>query len=87
MPIFFLRLLAISACLSFVFGAVPRESPAAFAGHAKRGGVVNYAEVRARVTHGFAEKANEMADAIAVLQDLSRATLGLTEDITKHCSK
>ena len=35
---------------------------------------VNYADVRARVANAFAEKANELADAIAVVQGLSKDT-------------
>ena len=81
-----LRFLSFCVCICGVLGGVWRESSGAFAS-ATGGRVVNYAEVRARVTHGFVEKANEMADAIAVLQDLSRATVDLTEQITKHCSK
>ena len=53
----------------------------------KDGVIVNYAEIRARVANGFIEKANEMADALAVLQDLSRASSGLREQISKHCPK
>ena len=83
----FLRFLLFCACLCGALGGVLRESPVAFGARAKGGSVVNYAEVRARVAHGFAEKANEMADAIAVLQDLSRTTVDLTDQITKHCSK
>ena len=83
----FLRFLVFSACLCGVLGGDWRQSPLAFGARAKGGSVVNYAEVRARVARGFVEKANEMADAIAVLQDLSRATVGLNEQITKHCSK
>ena len=33
-----------------------------------------YADVRARVANAFAEKANELADAIAVVQGLSKDT-------------
>ena len=35
---------------------------------------INYADVRARVANAFAEKANELADAIAVVQGLSKDT-------------
>ena len=34
----------------------------------------NYADVRHRVSNAFAEKANEIADAIAVVQSLSKET-------------
>ena len=64
-----------------------REAPVVLFARGRGGNIVNYAEVRARVSHGFIEKANEMADAIAVLQDLSKATSGLSEQIAKHCSK
>jgi hypothetical protein len=43
--------------------------------------------VRARVARGFPEKANEIADTISVLQDISRATVDLTEKISVHCSQ
>ena len=39
------------------------------------------------MTHGFIEKANEMANAIVVLQDLSKATVDLSEQIAMHCGK
>lgn len=48
--------------------------------------LVNYAEVRKRVTRSFPEKANEIADVIAVLQELSRNTLDLSTQISAHCS-
>ena len=78
----FLRLLSFCLCLCAV---VSGESSIAFAAHGKFGSSVNYADVRARVAHGFIEKANEMANAIAVLQDLSRATVDLSEQIATHC--
>ena len=36
---------------------------------------INYAYVRKRVQHAFVEKANEVADAIGVVQRLSRKVL------------
>ena len=33
---------------------------------------VDYADVRQRVGHAFAEKANEIADAVAIVQGLSK---------------
>ena len=48
--------------------------------------LVNYAEVRKRVTRSFPEKANEIADVIAVLQELSRSTVDLSKQISAHCS-
>ena len=47
---------------------------------------VNYAEVRDRVTIAFAEKANEIADAIAFIQSLSREAVELLEQASAHCS-
>ena len=46
---------------------------------------VNYAEVRMRVAHAYAEKAYEMSLAISELQSLSRQTAGLLADIEKNC--
>jgi len=51
------------------------------------GGAINYAEVRVRVAHSFPEKANEIADTISVLQDLSKATVDMTDKIVAHCSQ
>ena len=48
--------------------------------------LVNYAEVRKRVTRSFPEKANEIADVIAVLQEISRSTLDLSQQISAHCA-
>jgi len=39
---------------------------------------INYANVRGRVGSAFAEKANEIADAVAVVQGLSRETTRLS---------
>ena len=47
---------------------------------------VNYAEVRKRVTQSFPEKANEIADVIAALQEISRSTVDLSKQISAHCS-
>ena len=41
-------------------------------GHSGR--KMNYGEMRARLVYGFVEKANEMANAIAVLHDLLTET-------------
>ena len=46
----------------------------------------DYAEVRARVTRSLPEKANEVASTISALQDLTRATLDMTEKISLHCA-
>ena len=48
--------------------------------------IVNYAEVRKRVTRSFPEKANEIADVIAVLQEISRSTLDLSQQSSAHCA-
>ena len=48
-------------------------------------GAVNYADVRTRVAHAFAEKAHEMSAVIGVLQTLSKETAALTETIQTHC--
>ena len=66
-----------------------QEKPAAFVARSARSSssTINYAEVRARVARGFPEKANEIADTISVLQDISRATVDLTEKISVHCSQ
>lgn len=46
----------------------------------------NYAEVRARVGSAFAEKAHELADAVAVVQGLSKEATRLLGEIDKQCS-
>ena len=45
----------------------------------------NYAEVRKRVRYAFSEKANEIADAIAVVQSLSAEGSKLLEEIDAQC--
>ena len=49
-------------------------------------GKVNYAEVRKRVGYAFSEKANEIADAIAVVQKLSKDASRLLEEIDAQCA-
>ena len=46
---------------------------------------VDYANVRARVAHAFAEKAHEMSETVAVLQGLSRETRALVDTINANC--
>jgi len=46
---------------------------------------INYADVRRRVGSAFAEKANEIADAVAVVQGLSRETTRLLGEIDTQC--
>ena len=82
-----LRCICFVVCICGMSANVEREGSAALAVRGNGGAVVNYAEIRARVAHGFIEKANEMADAVAVLQDLSKASSGLSEQIKKHCPK
>merc|ERR1712086_524905 len=41
---------------------------------------INYADVRKRVSYAFAEKASEIADAIAVVQSLSKEGATLLEE-------
>ena len=47
---------------------------------------IDYAEVRTRVRYAFSEKANEIADAIAVVQGLSAEGSKLLEEIDAQCS-
>ena len=47
---------------------------------------INYADVRKRVQHAFAEKAHEIADAIAVVQSLSKEGATLMEEIRAQCA-
>ena len=82
-----LRCICFFACLCGILGNLERERSVALSARGHGGGIVNYAEIRARVANGFIEKANEMADALAVLQELSKATSSLSEQITKHCPK
>ena len=57
------------------------------AGRAQEGGVVNYAEVRARLARSLPEKANEISDFIDTLQDISKATVEMTNQISAHCAQ
>ena len=54
---------------------------------ATNGNAVNYADVRLRVKNSYAEKANEIGDTIALLQDISRDTLHLKEQISAQCAQ
>ena len=49
------------------------------------GSVVNYADVRARLANSLPEKANEIADLIDTLQEISRATTEVADKISAHC--
>jgi hypothetical protein len=82
-----MRLFALCAFLCGALCSAWQEKSAAFVTRSESSTTVNYAAVRARVAHGFSEKANEIADTIAVLQDISRATMDLTDQISVHCSQ
>merc|ERR1712072_853538 len=47
---------------------------------------IDYADVRKRVGYAFAEKANEIADAISVVQGLSKEATRLLGEIDAQCS-
>ena len=47
---------------------------------------INYADVRKRVQHAFAEKAYEIADATAAVLSLSKEGATLMEEIRAQCS-
>ena len=47
---------------------------------------INYADVRKRVQHAFAEKANEIADAIAAVQSLSKEGATIMGEIRSQCA-
>jgi hypothetical protein len=47
---------------------------------------INYADVRKRVQHAFVEKANEIADAIGVVQRLSKEGSSLVDEIKAQCA-
>ena len=51
------------------------------------GGAVNYAAVRARLANSLPEKANEIADFIDTLQEISRATMEMSTQISAHCAQ
>ena len=82
-----LRVLCFSMCFSAILGNVEREAPIVFSGRGHGDNIVNYAEMRTRVARAFIEKANEIAEAVAVFQHLSKATSNLSEQIVQHCSK
>ena len=80
------RLLRCFCCFLFALIALS-EKPVAFVASSKISNSVNYADVRARVAKSFPEKANEIGNLIAVLQDLSKATVDLTNQISTHCQQ
>ena len=75
----FLRCLILCVCMCGVYGSGSTDLTGSK--------ITNYADVRSRVAHSFPEKANEIADIISVLQDLSKATVDMTEKISAHCSQ
>lgn len=82
------RFFSFLFCVVAILGNVEREAPIVFAARGHGGDIiVNYAKMRSRVASGFIEKANEIADAVAVFQDLAQATSKLREQIDQHCSK
>ena len=81
MPVF-MRFLAFC----FWIFAVSTSDALGVAATTENTDLVNYAEVRKRVTRSFPEKANEIADVIAVLQEISRSTVDLSKQISAHCS-
>ena len=50
-----------------------------------RASSVNYAEVRMRVSNAFAEKSHEIAQAIDVVQTLSKESLSLLDKAKTQC--
>ena len=48
---------------------------------------VNYADVRARLAKSLPEKANEIADLIDTLQEISQATTEVAGKISAHCTQ
>jgi hypothetical protein len=47
---------------------------------------INYDNGRKRVHHAYAEKANEIVDAIAVVQDLSKEGAAILGEIQAQCA-
>ena len=82
-----LRVMCFCLCFCGIVAEVKSEAPFALVARGHSGSIMNYGEIRARLVHGFVQKANEMADAVAVLQNLSKETSALSEQIVKHCSK
>ena len=81
------RFFSFFLCFIAILGNVEREAPVVFSARGHGDHIVSYAEIRSRVAFGFIEKANEIADAVAVFQDLTKATSKLSEQIAQHCSK
>ena len=81
------RFFSFLFCVVAILGNVEREAPIVFAARGHGDIIVNYAKMRSRVASGFIEKANEIADAVAVFQDLAQTISKLREQIDQHCSK
>lgn len=78
----FLR--ALGLC-SLVLGVAASSSSEQLASKAQASASANYAEIRTRVQHSFPEKANEIADMIDVLQDMTKSTMEMSSQISAHC--
>ena len=78
----FLR--ALGLC-SVVLSIAASSSSEQLASKAQASTSVNYAEIRTRVQHSFPEKANEIADLVDVLQDLTKSTMEISNQISAHC--
>ena len=46
---------------------------------------MNYADVRRKVEHAFAERAFELHNTLGVVQSLSKATLQILQKLDTHC--
>jgi len=68
-------------------GPACHAEQASSAARTQDGSVVNYAEVRARLAHSLPEKANEIADFIDALQEISKATVEMSDQISAHCAQ
>ena len=81
----FLRLLALAlSCRGSGASSIQPDTRLVAASRAPTA-KVDYAGVRARVAHAFAEKAHEMTETVAVLQKLSKDTVALVDTINMHC--
>ena len=64
---------------------VPTSFPRFLHREARCSSRVNYAEVRRKVEHAFAEKAHELHQSLALVQSLSKATLQVLDKLDTHC--
>ena len=84
----FIRWLSFYVCFQLALSSAAGSDRAeSLTARDKGSGTVNYADIRARVAHGFAEKGYEIANVVALLQDISKATVDLTDKISAHCSQ